>query len=122
MRVERFEDLVAWQEARVLARDIYVVTQAREFGRDFALARQMQRAGVSIMANIAEGFDREGPAEFHRFVTIARGSCAELLSHVYLANDVGYISADEFNRLSAEIRHLSKVLRALRASLERAKS
>lgn len=122
MRVERFEDLDAWQIARGLARDVYALTQVREFGRDFALARQMQRAAVSIMANIAEGFDREGPTEFHRFVGIARGSCSELQSHLYLANDVGYIGREEFDRIAAEVRRLSKVLRALRASLERAKS
>lgn len=80
----------------------------------------MQRAAVSIMANLAKGFDREGPTEFHRFVSVARAS-SELLSHLYLADDIGYISASEFDRLAEELREVSRLLRALRASLERAK-
>jgi four helix bundle protein len=121
MRVQSFEDLVAWQKARKLARLIYDVTRTREFGRDYALAGQMQRAATSIMANLAEGFDREGPTEFHRFVGVARGSCAELLSHVYLAHDIGYIADEEFRALSDMIAEERRILRALRASLERAK-
>ena|SRR6476469_10993893 len=121
MRVQSFEDLVAWQKARTLARTIYDVTRRREFGRDYALAGQMQRAASSIMANIAEGFDREGPTEFHRFVGVARGSCAELLSHLYLAHDIGYIADEEFRALSDAISEERRILRALRASLERAK-
>jgi len=70
-RVERFEDVVAWQLARVLTRDIYVLTRSHDFGRDWSLASQMQRAAVSVMANIAEGFDREGSVEFHRFAAAA---------------------------------------------------
>lgn len=121
MRVQSFEDLVAWQKARKLARIIYDVTRRREFGRDYALAGQMQRAASSIMANIAEGFDREGPTEFHRFVGVARGSCAELLSHLYLAHDIGYIADEEFRALSDAISEERRILRALRASLDRAK-
>lgn len=121
MRVERFEDLVAWQKARELAGDVYRVTTEREFGRDFALARQMQRAAVSIMANIAEGFGRQGAGEFHRFITIARGSCFELLSHVYLATDLAYVSHEEFHRLASRLDELSRILRAFRHRLERAK-
>jgi four helix bundle protein len=121
MRVQSFEDLVAWQKARVLARLVYDMTRRREFGRDYALAGQMQRAASSVMANIAEGFDREGPTEFHRFVSIARASCAELLSHVYLAHDIGYIADEEFRAISDSIAEERRILRALRASLERAK-
>jgi four helix bundle protein len=121
MRVQRFEDLIAWQKSRALAREIYEITRTREFGRDFALAGQMQRAAVSIMANLAEGFDREGPTEFHRFVSVSRASCSELLSHAYLAHDIGYISDAEFDRISNVIDEVSRLLRALRASLGRAK-
>jgi four helix bundle protein len=121
MRVQRFEDLIAWQKSRALARDVYEVTRSREFGRDFALAGQMQRAAVSIMANLAEGFDREGATEFHRFVSMSRASCSELLSHAYLAHDIGYISHGEFDRIRIEIDEVAKLVRALRASLERAK-
>lgn len=121
MRAERFEDLEAWQCARELTRSIYVLTRSRDFDRDFALARQMQRAAVSIMANLAEGFDRHGATEFHRFVTVAHGSCAELQSHLYVALDVGYITDPEFERLTTLTRRVDKIVRALRASLERAR-
>ena len=122
MRAQRFEDITAWQKARVLAREVYDLTRKRDFDRDFSLARQMQRAAVSVMANVAEGFDREGSAEFHRFVSIARGSCSELLSHFYLAMDIGYITPAEFEAFDAQIAEVSRLLRALRASLERAKA
>src|SRR6266568_765148 len=108
MRVQRFQDLIAWQKSRVLARDIYEITRKRDFGHDFKLASQMQRAAVSIMSNLAEGFDREGATEFHRFVSISRASCSELLSHAYLAHDIGYIGNDEFEQLSSEIDEVSR--------------
>ncbi len=73
------------------------------------------------MSNLAEGFDREGATEFHRFVSISRASCSELLSHMYLAHDIGYISDTEFDRMSGAIDEVSRLVRALRASLERAK-
>jgi four helix bundle protein len=119
-RVERFEDVVAWQLARVLTRDIYVLTRSHDFGRDWSLASQMQRAAVSVMANVAEGFDREGSVEFHRFVTIARASCSELKSHLYVALDIGYLAQDEFDRLAAAADQDGRKLGALRASLKRA--
>ncbi len=121
MRVARFEDLIAWQRARELSRAIYAITRARDFDRDYALARQMQRATVSIMANLAEGFDRHGSAEFHRFVTLSRGSCSELRSHLYVALDCAYISATEFQELYAMSDEVDRILRALRASLSRAR-
>lgn len=120
-RATRFEEIVAWQRARELARDIYLLTRSQAFERDFALARQMQRAAVSIMANIAEGFDRHGSAEFHRFVTVSRGSCAELRSHLYVALDVGYVNAEQFQRLFDITSEVDRLLRALRASLERSR-
>ena len=120
-RAERFEDLVAWQKARGLAREIYAVTRSRDFTHDFALARQMQRAAVSIMANLAEGFDRHGATEFHRFVTLSHGSCSELKSHLYVAIDAGYIAQPEFDRLYALAAETDRILRALRASLARAR-
>lgn len=121
MRAQRFEDIRAWQSARELAGAVYDVTRSRQLSGDYALVRQMQRAAVSIMANIAEGFGRSGPVEFHRFVTIARASCFELLSHLYLATDVGYIHPEEFESIRRKIEEVSRLLRALRQSLEQAK-
>ncbi len=66
-RIERFEDLVAWQKARILTREIYAITQKGSFAKDFGLSGQIQRAAVSIMSNIAEGFERGGRGEFHQF-------------------------------------------------------
>jgi four helix bundle protein len=91
-RIERFEDLIAWQKARALTRCIYDVTRQGPFSRDFGLSRQIQRAAVSIMSNIAEGFERNNPGEFHQFLSIAKGSCAELRSQLYVAVDVGYLT------------------------------
>src|SRR5262245_65038788 len=94
VKVEKFEDLIAWQKARALAKSVYTLTRKGELATDFGLSRQMQRAAVSIMSNIAEGFERAGPKEFHNFLCIAKSSCAELRSQLYIAVDVGYISKE----------------------------
>ena len=83
-KVTRFEDLIAWQKARILTKEIYTVTKNDEFRKDFGLRDQIQGASVSIMSNIAEGFDRAGRAEFHQFLVIAKGSCAEVKSQLYI--------------------------------------
>ena len=85
MAVHRFEELIAWQRARVLAREVYEVTARDAFRKDFGLSGQIQRAAVSTMANIAEGFEKGRPTEFGRYLDIARGSLAEVRSHLYIA-------------------------------------
>ena len=77
-RIERFEDVVAWQKARALTRLIYQATQKERFSRDFGLLGQIRRAAVSTMSNVAEGFERGGRGEFHQFLSTAKASCAEL--------------------------------------------
>ena len=99
IKIRRFEDLIAWQKARQLAKDIYQVIALRAFSRDFGLRDQLRRASVSIMSNVAEGFDRGGRAEVHQFLVIAKASCAEVRSQLYVANDAGYISEDDFSKL-----------------------
>ena len=79
-KVERFEDLIAWQKARGLTRAIYEVTRNGDFAKDYGLSGQIQRAAVSIMSNIAEGFERGGRGEFHQFLSTAKASCAEVRS------------------------------------------
>ncbi len=116
-RVERFEDLVAWQKARVLTREVYLVTRQGSLSRDFGLTGQMQRAAVSIMANIAEGFERSGLGEFHQFLSIAKASCAELRSHLYLAMDVGYLDEPTFERLSEQAEEVARIIGGLRSSV-----
>ena len=90
-KVERFEDLIAWQRARVLTTAIHSVSRKGEFTGDFGLSGQLQRAAVSIMSNIAEGYERGSAKEFHRFLSIAKASCAELRSRLYVALDIGYL-------------------------------
>ena len=116
MAVSRFEDLIAWQKARVMAREIYRLTEGEGFRRDFGLLDQMRRSAVSVMSNIAEGFERGGSREFCRFLTIAKASCAELRSQLYLALDVGHISRDRFDDTVLITEEVSKIISGLRAS------
>lgn len=90
-KIEKFEDLIAWQKARELTKEIYLLTSKEPFSKDFGLRDQIQRASVSIMSNLAEGFERRRRSEFHQFIVIAKGSCAEVRSVLYGALDVGYI-------------------------------
>ena len=80
--VQKFEDLVAWQKARLLTKQIYGLTIGGRFSRDHGLKNQIQRAAVSVMSNIAEGFERNGLPEFHQFLVIAKASCAEVRSQL----------------------------------------
>src|SRR5205814_1408888 len=98
-KIEKFEDFIAWQKARSLTREIYKITNLPAFSRDFGLKDQIRRAAVSIMSNIAEGFERGRPSEFHQFLSIAKGSCAELRSQLYIALDVDYIPQTRFREL-----------------------
>jgi len=117
MKVARFEDLVAWQKARELTKQIYSMTKRESFSKDFGLREQIQRSSVSIMSNIAEGFERGSRPEFHKFIVIAKASCAEVRSHLYVAFDVGYINNEEFNSVSSLAIEVSKILGGLRSSL-----
>ncbi|MGH2531466.1 MAG: four helix bundle protein [Thermomicrobiales bacterium] len=112
--VKRFEDLVAWQKARVYTRAIYAVSQQGTFARDFGLAGQIQRAAGSTMSNIAEGFERNGTGEFHQFLVIAKASCAETRSQLYVALDNGYLDQTAFNRLYAQADEVSRVIHGLK--------
>ena len=118
-KVEKFEDLVAWQKARELTRQIYRASNEANFSKDYGLRDQVRRASVSIMSNIAEGFDRGGRAEFHQFTVIAKASCAEVRSQLYVALDAGYIDKDRFNQLYDMAVECSKILGGLRASLQK---
>jgi four helix bundle protein len=118
MGVARFEDMVAWQKARMLVGAIYVATREVPFSRDFGLRDQIQRAAVSIMSNIAEGFERGSRPDFHHFVVIAKASCAEVRSQLYVAFDIGYISEEKLNELQLQANELARILGGLRASLD----
>src|ERR1051325_5404568 len=109
-KVERFEDLIAWQKARALTRDIYHVTGQGGFSKDFGLKDQIRRAAVSIMSNIAEGFERGKPSEFHQFLSVAKASCAELRSQLYVALDAEYIGEDSFNQLMQRAVEVGRII------------
>jgi len=94
--ITKFEDLIAWQEARTLVKMVYRITSEGTFARDFGMRDQIQRASVSVMANIAEGFDCESTAEFARFLGFARRSAVEVQSLLYAALDVEHIKPDIF--------------------------
>lgn len=117
--IQRFEDLIAWQKARELTRMVYGITSKPAFSRDFALRDQIRRAAVSVMSNIAEGFERSGAREFHQFLVIAKGSCAELRSQLYTALDNGHIDNDEFYRAQELAQSAAQVIGALRAAVQR---
>jgi four helix bundle protein len=116
-KVDRFEDLIAWQKARTLTRDVYRVTKQGEFARDYGLARQVQRASVSIMSNV-EGFERGGRAEFHQFLSTAKASCAETRSLLYVALDAEYFDELTFNRLIGNADEVARIIGDLRARVE----
>jgi four helix bundle protein len=108
--IEKFEDMELWQKARAIAKAIYQLTEKEYFSRDYGLKDQVRRASVSIMANIAEGFERGSNKEFIQFLYIAKGSAGEVRAQLYIAFDLGYISKGEFDNLNTELLTLSKQL------------
>jgi four helix bundle protein len=106
-----------WQKAKSLSVQVYRVTGSGSFARDLGLRTQIQRAAVSVMSNIAEGFDRNSRAEFARFLAIARGSAGEVRSQVYLARELGYIDEQTCRALLAACVEITSMLVGLRKSL-----
>ena len=115
--IKRFEDILAWQEARKLVKDIYQMTRDGAFSKDFGLRDQIQRAAVSVMANIAEGFDCESHVEFARFLGIARRSAVEVQSLLYAAQDIGYINDETFKAKYAQAEKAKALIGGLKKSL-----
>ena len=105
--VRDFEELAIFQKARELSAKIYLVTRRGEFKYDSRFVQQIRAAAGSIMDNIAEGFERGGNKEFLNFLYIAKGSCGEVRSQLIRANDVGYLTPEEYNELYIECRKLS---------------
>ena len=118
-KIKKFEDLIAWQKARELTKEIYTVTRQGDFAKDYGLSGQMQRAAVSIMSNIAEGFERGGRGEFQRFLSIAKASCAELRSQLYVALDIGYLDQNRFSQLLEKAEEVGRIVGGFRVSVER---
>lgn len=109
-KIQRFEDILAWQKARELVREIYAVSKNDIFSKDFGLRDQIRRAAVSIMLNIAEGFARKTNREFFQFLVIAHGSIAEVQSVLYVAFDQKYISQEQFENLYKMANEVSKMI------------
>ncbi len=95
----RFEDVDAWRKARELTRRVYELTSHGDYARDFPLKDQMRRATVSVMSNIAEGFERDGDKEFRQFLSLAKGPTGELKAQLYVALDAGFLSQPQFEEL-----------------------
>jgi four helix bundle protein len=109
MRIERFEDIDSWKKARELTKIIYNQTNKGKYSKDYGLRDQIQRAAVSIMANIAEGFDSGTSKSFIVFLKYAYRSASEVQSLLYVASDCSYINQDEFKKtlnLATEIKSL----------------
>ena len=135
MKVTRFEQLQVWQKAKVLTLEVYRTSRTGPFARDFGLRDQVQRAAVSVMSNIAEGFGRHSRADMRhflamargsafeirsrRYLSIARGSAAEVQSQLYLARELGYLTSEEHRALNALCHEISRMLAALRTSLDK---
>ena len=108
--IRRFEDIVAWQEARKLAAMVYALTSQGPFAKDFGLRDQIRRPAVSVASNIAEGFERNGNRELAKFLWIAKGSSGEVVSQLYTALDVGYVSQEQLIAISEQSRHCSYLI------------
>ena len=108
-----FEEISAWQKARQLTKEIYKVTSVGAFGRDYDLRNQIRRASVSIMSNIAEGFERSGTGEFNQFLATARGSAGEVRSQLYVALDQNYSSDAVVGRLLEQAAEVGRMIGGL---------
>ena len=108
-----FEEIDAWQKSRELTKEIYRITRQRDFARDFGLRDQIRRASVSIMSNIAEGFERSGTGEFAQFLSTAKGSAGEVRAQLYVALDQEYLPREAFDTLSANAAQISRMISGL---------
>ncbi len=109
-KIEKFEDILAWQKGRELTQHVYRATRQGEFARDFALREQMRRAAISITSNIAEGFERDGSKEFIQFLSHSKGSCGEVRSQLYVALDEAYLSQSQWQDLHDRCLEISRLL------------
>lgn len=115
--IQKFEDIQAWREARILVKMIYQLTNKEKFSKDFGMRDQVRRAAVSVMNNIAEGFDCESKTEFARFLGISRRSAVEVQSLLYTALDVDYIDQNEFETHYEQARKTKALVGGFKRSL-----
>lgn len=117
-KIERFEEIRAWQKSRSLVSLVYGITSDAAFGKDFALRDQLRRAAISIMLNIAEGFGHYTDKEFRRFLGHAHGSAAEVQSALYVALDLNYVLKSQFDEVYSRAEEVSKMLTGLSKYLD----
>ena len=110
MKIQRFEDLECWQQARILVKVVYEATKGKEFRKDLRLSGQIQAAATSAMANIVEGFIRRSDKEFIQFLFIAMSSAAEVQSHLYVALDQNYIDHKQFDKIYEQARKTAMLI------------
>ncbi|MCK4224145.1 MAG: four helix bundle protein [candidate division Zixibacteria bacterium] len=110
MKVESFEDLVAWKKARELVNKVYAITKKEKFCKDRALVDQIRRAAISVMSNISEGFERGSNTELVQFLYIAKASCGEVRCQLTVAFDQGYIDKNEFDETHNLARKVSGII------------
>lgn len=119
-KIERFEEIESWKLARETTNLVYAATKSEKFSRDFALCNQIRRASISILSNIAEGFERNGNKEFLQFLSVAKGSCGEVRAQLYIALDQQYLDGATFeiifDKLLATSRLISGLMRYLQQS------
>lgn len=116
---KRFEDIQAWQKARIVAFDIYKICATGELAKDFDLRSQIRRSAASIMANIAEGQGRRTDKDFANFLNIALGSVAETKSHLYLALDLEYITLADFDNIYEKLDEIGRMVFSLSSHLRK---
>jgi four helix bundle protein len=114
-----FEEIEAWKRARQLTREVYALSGKEAFSRDFGLRDQIRRASVSIMSNIAEGYERNGRREFIQYLSMAKGSAGEVSSQLFVAFDQGYVSAAEFKHLQESAADVARLVGGLMEYLRR---
>ena len=114
MKIQKFEDIIAWQKAQNLAVDIYLIFKD---SRDFGFKNQIERAAVSVSNNIAEGFDRMSDKEFVKYLYIALGSCSEVKSMLYLSCRLNYIGNEQTEKLIDQSNEIGKIIRGLIKSI-----
>ena len=117
--IKKFEDITAWQQARILSKSIYELTNVKPFSNDFDLKSQIRRASGSVMDNIAEGFERGGRIEFIQFLGISKASAAEVRSQLYRAQDQDYISKETFEELYKLSDDVGKMIGGLMSYLNK---
>jgi four helix bundle protein len=119
MAGKRFEELPVWMRARELVRSIYEFSDKGAFARDFALRDQIRRAAVSVVSNVAEGYERDGNRELLQFLYVAKGSCGEVRAQVHVARDLGYLDEEVYRELVDRCVEISRMLAGLIGYLKR---